>query len=107
MRRNGENITVFEAIVAGQLVVNGPVLIIIVLVTLLGAVTIGLELTPIYIIVGSLLGWVWWSFSVPRWRRWAQRRVESIERLQRYSVLTGITRPKGSIFEKTESKIKE
>jgi hypothetical protein len=48
---------------------------------------------------------MWWSFTIPRWRRWAIRRGASADKLQKFAVVVGLTWPKGSVFEKTEMKI--
>ena len=102
-----QKISISKAIIIGHLTVNLGVLFIIILVTVVGIAIAGVELLPWYLIAGSLLGWVWWSFSVPRWRRWAHQRVDDQERLQKYAVRTGLTWPKGSILEKTELKVKD
>ncbi len=116
-----KSISVGKAILIGQLVVNLPVTIIILGVAILGiALTFLLWTTflsrsglafllgvMISIIVGALVGWIWWSFSVPRWRRWALQNGAPEDKLQKWAVLTGLVWPKGWIFEKTEFKLKE
>src|SRR5688572_23324930 len=79
-------INVGTAILVGELVVNLPVTIIIFGVSIVGTVIsifLGNALPLLSgfipfgiiasIILGVLLGWLWWSFSVPRWRRWAHQ----------------------------------
>jgi hypothetical protein len=113
-------IGVGKAILIGQLVVNLPVLIII-----LAGLGIGLfiiwilsTMPPSFpdlffllgifpMAIGIIAGWLWWSFAVPRWRRWALKSGAPEDELQTWGVLTGLVWPKGSIFEKTEFKIKE
>lgn len=109
------------AILVGQLVVNLPVILII-----LGVFGIGIVLLLVMdarfpalsgwsfplgifgmIIIGPLTGWLWWSFSVPRWRKWALKKGVSEDKLQKWAVATGLVWPKGSIFEKTEFRVKE
>ena len=109
------------AILVGQLIVNLPVMLII-----LGAYGIGIAVLltlvdtfPFFqgwgfligilvlIIVGPLGGWLWWSFSVPRWRKWALRNGVPEDKLQKWAVSTGLVWPKGSVFEKTEFRVKE
>ena len=109
------------AILVGQLVVNLPVILII-----LGVFGIGIVLLLVVearfpslpgwsfllgvlalIIIGPLAGWVWWSFSVPRWRKWALRNGATENKLQKWAVATGLVWPKGSIFERTEFRVKE
>ena len=114
-------ISVGTAILVGQLVVNIPVIFIILSVTVIGIV-LTLVLTETFpslpdltfflgvlgsIVIGTSVGWVWWSFSVPRWRKWAIQKGVPEDRLQKWAVLTGLVWPKGSIFEKTEFKVKE
>jgi hypothetical protein len=100
-----------KAVVVGHLVVNVPVIVIIALVGLVGDVLIGSRQAwgmslPIGWVVGLLGGcgvaWLWWSWSVPRWRRWAIRRGAAPEQLQRLAAATWLVWPKGSIFERTE-----
>ena len=109
------------AILVGQLIVNLPVMLII-----LGVYGVGIVLLLVLvdkvpslqgwlflvgilvlIILGPLVGWVWWSFSVPRWRRWALQNGAPEDKLQKWAVATGLVWPKGSIFEKTEFRVKE
>jgi hypothetical protein len=48
---------------------------------------------------------VYWSFAIPRWRRWALRRGAPAEELQRLAVAANLVWQKGSIFERTEFRI--
>lgn len=97
---------VWKAILIGWLVVNIPALII-----MLGILIIGLTIKPslwwLFLIIGSILGWTWWSFTVPCWRRWAHRNGTNPDKLQKVAVATGLTWAKGSVFEKTEAEIGE
>jgi hypothetical protein len=97
------------AIIIGQLFVNVPVIVISVGLIFLGI--IGAIFTPILLVVlsilGIVLGWAWWSFAVPRWRRWALNRGAPADELQLAGVASGLLWPKGSFFEKTEFKIKD
>jgi len=95
---------VWKAIMIGWLVVNTPALII-----MLSILIIGLAIDPriwwLSLIVGVILGWTWWSYTIPRWRLWAHRKGAQPDKLQRVAVATGLTWAKGSVFEKTEAKI--
>ncbi|MEW6401972.1 MAG: hypothetical protein AB1649_09240 [Chloroflexota bacterium] len=109
------------AILIGELLINVPVSIIILsfacssLALALSFVTnsppcIAWIAMPIFIVptlIGIVLAWVWWSFSVPRWRRWALRNGIPTEKLQKWGVIAGLVWPKGWIFEKTEFKLKD
>ncbi|MDQ3818791.1 MAG: hypothetical protein M3362_14085 [Acidobacteriota bacterium] len=97
-------LSVWKAILVGQLFVTLPVLIIMFGILLFG-VTIKRDLWWLFLAIGFFLGWVWWSFTISRWRRWAIRRGAPADRLQKWAVATGLTWPKGWIFEKTEAKI--
>ena len=91
---------------AGQLIVNVPVLSIMLGAGLLGYV-LARDWTIAFLFGGIVLAWVWWSFTVPRWRRWALRRGAPAERLQRLGVMTGLLWPKGWLPEKTEFNVRE
>ena len=65
----------------------------------------------IFVSLGLLLGfvaaWLWWSYSVPRWRQWALKQLGvTEEELQKAAEVAMLVWPKGSFFEKTEFKIK-
>ena len=58
--------------------------------------------------VGFISGWLWWSYSVPRWRKWAlEQPGVSPDELQAAGEAAMLVWPKGSFFEKTEFKIKK
>ena len=101
--RSVSNLTPSQAVVRGHIVVTVPVLLII---GLAGAVAylrfrslLSLEAGAL---VGSALGWLWWSATVPRWREWAKRMGADEERTQKLAQRTGLIWPKGWIFENTE-----
>ena len=91
-----------RAVRVGQLVVNLPVLLLIGL----GCACPFWFPGPIWGIAGvfggPLVGWIWWSFSVPRWREWAKEKGADEERTQALAVRAGLVWPKGHSFEKTE-----
>jgi hypothetical protein len=99
--QDSESFPVWKAVTVGWLLVNLPILVIIFCISLIGAL-----LVPngwwIFLFVAFLLGWLWWSFTVPRWRRWAVGRGANPSKLQRWAAITGLVWRKGSIFEKTE-----
>jgi len=53
-------------------------------------------------IVGAAIGWLWWSFAIPRWRAWVRESGVNEESTLRLAVRTLLIWPKGSIFERTE-----
>jgi hypothetical protein len=88
----------------GHLVVNVPVVAIIGLGSLLGYILRGPVWAMVGFFLGLIAGWFWWSMSVPRWREWAKRQGADEERTQLLGEKSGLVWPKGSIFEKTESR---
>ena len=97
---------VSRAILVGWLVVNLPAIFI-----MLGVLLVGAAIEPrgwwLSLIAGFSLGWAWWSYTIPRWRRWALNRGVPADRLRRWAVAVGLTWPRGWVFERTESKMKE
>ncbi len=104
------NIGAREAVDVGRRVVNRPVGGII-LACLLGAKAaldrrhpfVGLGLA----IGGLVAAWAYWSFAIPRWRRWALRRGALADELQTRAVAANLVWPKGSFFEKTEFRLRD
>ncbi len=96
-----------SAIRKGFLIVNLPLLIII----------IGIPIALSYLIVGNfgdggiigksivpciILGWLWWSYTLPKWRLWAVKNVEDIYQLFEDGISAGLMWPVGHFFQKTE-----
>ena len=112
---NKQSLSVGKAVLIGHLIVNLPVLVIIAGVTTIGA---GIALVAGYAfpsivryfwwivlastLAGSAVAWLWWSFMVPRWRKWALQQGTPPDQLQKWAAITGLVWPKGWIFEKTE-----
>jgi len=97
-------LTAGKAVLVGHLLVNVPVLVIMLGFILVGRIFAS-TLSFIFLIIGFVLAWLWWSFAVPRWRRWALRNGAPADRLHKLAVATGLVWSKGSIFEKTEFKV--
>jgi hypothetical protein len=105
-------VSVDRAVTIGLLWVNGPVFLLMVgpivgflAVDRAGLVPPQLQWRGICLFgAGWLLAWLWWSFTVPKWRLWAYARVLDIVELKRSAVKAGLTWPDGSIFERTEIK---
>jgi hypothetical protein len=106
-----------EAVLRGHLVVTVPVLTIILLATLIayalplstsgpngsGALFwLRIFRVPVGAIAGCMLGWIWWSASVPRWREWTKASGADEEKTQSLAAKTLLVWPKGTSFEKTE-----
>ena len=99
---DGQGLSAGKAVVVGHLLVTGPVLAIIAIVGLGGYVWFALPGLLIGGLVGCGVAWIWWSWTVPKWRRWALSRGASPDRVQRLAAATGLTWPRGWIFERTE-----
>ncbi|MBX7143303.1 MAG: DUF4269 domain-containing protein [Oligoflexia bacterium] len=56
----------------------------------------------IVFLTSIVAAWSWWSLAVPRWRRWAYRRVDDLAQLKQQAIAVGITWPDDHIFESTE-----
>lgn len=106
------------AVLVGQIVVNLPVLMIILVVTFVGITRtlILMKTLPALselviflgvmgsMLIGALAGWLWWAFTIPRWRRWALKNGIPEAELQKWAVLTSLVWPKSATFGKTEHK---
>ena len=105
-RSSKSPLSVWKAIIIGWIFVNIPAVTII-----LSILIVGIKVEPkvwwLFLIIGFILGWTWWSYTIPRWRRWAHRNGTPPDKLQKVAVATGLTWAKGSVFEKTEAKIDE
>jgi len=96
-----------RAVLTGHLLITVPVLTIIGTITWLGRVQFGPDRTGLALLAGSVLAWLWWSFAVPRWRRWAHSRGADPAAVQRWGVRTGLLWPKGFVAERTEFRGRE
>jgi len=79
------------------------------LIIMLGIFSLGMVIQTrlwwLFLFIGFVAGWAWWSYTVPRWRRWAQSRGTPAEDLHWLAVRVGLTWSKGSLLEKTEFRI--
>jgi hypothetical protein len=110
-----EIMRVSSAINLGLLSVNGPAMLL-----LLGPLFVFSRLIdrgliareynwvglPVFL-GGFVLGWLWWSLAVPRWRLWAYQRVDDITKLKEQAVKVGLTWPDDSVFTRTEIKSRD
>ena len=101
------SIGIARAIIAGTIVVNGPVAVCIFGSMLLGNLLWGPVGAVGGLVLGAAVGWIWWAFMVPRWRAWAVPRVTNPAKLHLWAVGFGIEWPKGSVFEKTEFRLRK
>lgn len=104
--------TVDNALSRGQLVVNVPVFIIMFgvmgLFFFLGfSGRLPVYFTPLGILIGPLVAWVYWSFAITRWRIWAFTNVDDVHELKHQAIVGQLIWPDGSFFEKTEIRTKK
>ena len=103
--------TIRQAILLGQLFVNGGVIIVIFGTWTLAFVVVDqLKLSVWFVLAGIFAGpivaWPWWSFSKPIWEHWAIKRIDKseIEAFYREAVRAQLAWPQGHVFEKIELK---
>ncbi len=77
---NNKNLSDYDISLRGQLSVNLPVTVIIIL-TAFG-LSMFLDLNfRIALIIGVILGWCYWSYSVKKWIQWATKNDVDVDRL--------------------------
>lgn len=101
------------AIAKGLMMVNLPIPAIMFGIWLVGVIMGAVVVKSAIILLvsfplGFISGWLWWSYSVPRWRKWAlQQPGVTPDDLQAAAEAALLVWPKGHVFEKTEFKINE
>jgi len=101
----------------GQIEVNGPVTIILVVVPILSIFLSSMIFPKEYVgigiftglILGFVLAWLWWSYKIVKWRIWAfeHTKKSNWNSLKERAVIQKLIWNDGSIFEKTEIRSKE
>ena len=77
---NNKNLSDHDISLQGQLSVNLPVTIIIILTTF--GLSMFLDVNfKVSIFIGMVLGWSYWSFSVKKWIQWATKNNMDVDRL--------------------------
>jgi O-antigen/teichoic acid export membrane protein len=95
-----------RAVAVGHLVVNLPTLVVVgaVVVVALRYLNDGGALA---LAMGTFgLAWLWWAFTVPRWRRWAIARGAETAALQRLGQRTGLLWREGTWMSRTEFRLR-
>ncbi len=102
-----ETVTVDEAISRGRRMISYPVMVI-----MFGIIGVSVYLSTenlipvsyliIGIVSGLLLGWLYWSFMVTKWKVWAFDNVRNVHELQRKAVEAQLIWNEGSFWGKTE-----
>ena len=98
-----------QAVLIGHLIITIPCLVLMLGIIFLGYLVFGFNRAALLVIlgIGFVIAWTWWSFYIPRWRRWAHQQGADPDKLQKLALMTGLVWPKGWIFEKTEFKLKD
>jgi hypothetical protein len=79
---NKKNLSDYDISLRGQLFVNLPVTIIILFSTF--GLSMFLDINfKIAVLIGMVLGWTYWSFSVKKWIQWATKNNVDEDRLVR------------------------
>lgn len=101
-----------EVLKRGQIEVNGPVTVILVVVPILSIflcpIIFPIEYVGIGIfgglILGFILAWLWWSYKIVKWRIWAFENTKKSDwiSLKERAIIQKLIWNDGSIFEKTE-----
>lgn len=106
-----EYITVDNAIKKGFLFVNLPVFFCFTVPIIIGISLpenidsnsiMGYSLIPAFI-----LAWLWWSWSLPKWRLWAVSKVDDVEFLLQKAVQAQLMWRPGHFLQKTEISTKK
>lgn len=104
-----KTITAKKAIKRGQLIVNLPVFILMVIIGLVMWFLSKVEILdsswlPLGFLIAPAVAWIYWSFMITKWRIWAYQRVDDINELKKQAIDAGLIWKEGSFFEKTEIK---
>lgn len=103
-----ENITPQKAISKGHLMISLPGMIIM-FAAVYGLFKLAqlkvihfLVFMPGSIVIAPIVAWIYWSFTITRWRIWAFSNVDDPLELKRMAVDGGLIWKDGSFFERTE-----
>jgi len=103
---SGGQLTARAAVDRGHALINRPVRVIMGVVMAAGALFafgLGRETVGFAVIITApFIGWIWWSYAVPRWRAWALARGVDPDELQAMAQREKLVWPRGHLFEKTE-----
>ena len=61
-------------------------------------------IVAITVVVAVIIGWIWWSYKIVKWKYWAfsQVQIEDCYKLYEKAIGAGLIWLAGSIFNKTE-----
>lgn len=100
--------TISQVLRQGQIIVNGPVAIIMILVPILSYLLTPQEYAGMGFFIGFVLGfalaWAWWSYKIVKWRIWAFENTKKSDwgKLKQEAISQQLIWDDGIIFEKTE-----
>jgi hypothetical protein len=102
-----ETVTVDEALSKGKRDINLPVYVIMFgIIGLSVYLVTGQNYPGWYIVVGIVcgfvLGWLYWSFAITKWRLWAFDNVRNVHELKKRAIKEKLIWSDGSYFERTE-----
>lgn len=102
-----ETVTVDKALKKGQRMVNYPIAsisIIIIVTTIFITVFFNQSgwLIPAGILAAIILGWLYWSLAITKWRIWAFENVRNVHELKQRAIKEKLIWKDGNIFGKTE-----
>lgn len=58
--------------------------------------------TPLSFVIGPFCGWLYWSYTIVKWKLWAFKNVRNRHELKEKAIRTQLIWPDRSIFNKTE-----
>jgi hypothetical protein len=102
MEQKAKVMSLSKAILIGWLLVNIPITAIVLLFGY-GAYSMGYNYRY-GAVAGMAVGWLYWSFSVPKWRKWALSKNVDADALEKYGSLFLLTFKKNNPLSKTEIK---
>ena len=107
-----EYISVDKAIIRGYLMVNTPVMVIMLGTPIIAMYLFSQKLIPnwsigISFFLGFVFAWLYWSFSITKWRLWAFENVRNVHELKKRAIQSGLIWTDDKWFNKTEIKSSE
>jgi hypothetical protein len=98
-----ETVTVDEAIAKAQRTINLPVILFIIggiggTVYVASQKILPYWVIPIGIVLAIGLGWLYWSFMIPKWKVWAFENVRNVHELQKRAVREKLIWAEGSFW---------
>jgi len=107
-----KNISVKQAIIRGQLMVNVPAFICLLCAPLAMFYVVHLFNLPEWlgitgVFLGVILAWISWSVLITKWRIWAFTNVRNVHALKKEAIRSMLIWEDGTSFEKTEYRSKK